>query len=49
MERLDPGSRVPGYVEYRMDTLARKLESSGFRVSTRGGLGHLHLFDARRV
>jgi FkbM family methyltransferase len=48
MKVLDRHSRVPGYVTYRLEDLMARLESFGFRVSTRPGGPHMYLFDARR-
>ena len=45
---LDEHSRVPGFTAYKLEKLVAKLESFGFRVSTRPGIPHLYWFDARR-
>jgi len=48
MAVLDRYSRVPGYAAYRLENLVARLESFGFRVSTRPGDLHMYVFDARR-
>jgi len=45
---LDRHSRVPGYAAYRLEPLVARLESLGFRVTTRLGIPHMYWFDARR-
>lgn len=48
MALLNPESRVPGYDEYRLQTLVPALEAQGFEVATRNGQGHMHGIVARR-
>ncbi|MGO8731845.1 MAG: FkbM family methyltransferase [Terriglobia bacterium] len=45
---LDRHSRVPGFAAYRLEHLVARLESFGFRVTTRHGIPHMYWFDARR-
>jgi len=49
MALLDAGSRLDGYPAYRLEDLIGRLESVGFRVSSRSGKNHLFVFDASRV